>query len=314
MINQLRPDSFQEFVGQQNLVNNLLIFIKSSKMQQKALDHILIHGPAGAGKTTLANVIAKEFDQPLKIVYGQNLTKQSDILSILLNLQPYDILFIDEFHSINKKVEETLYSVLEDNYLNLIIGKEHNQKNININIPCFTLIAATTKLGKLSKSMQDRFSITLKMNNYNINDIITIIDWSAKKLHFALNQDAINLLAAHARFTPRVANNLLKRVIDFTIVHQQSIITKPIIQDILDQLQIKRHGLNENDIHYLTTLYVDFKGQATGLASISYLMQEATETIEANIEPLLLRLNFILKTPKGRIITKQGINFINTYR
>ena len=302
----LRPLNFNEYIGQQNVKENLSILISAAKKRKEALEHILIHGPSGLGKTTLAYLIAKEFGAGIRITSGAALEKAGDIGSILTGLSDGDFLFIDEVHRLNKTVEETLYPAMENYCLDIIIGKGTSAKTLQVKLPRFTLIAATTRISLLSNPFRSRFGAHYKLDFYNHDEMEKILKRSAKLLKIEADQKAISRIAAASRFTPRIANRLLKRVRDYTQVQStgpQTVLTSAFATKALDLLGIDAIGLDATDRKILTLISKNFNGGPVGLKSIAAAIAEEEETIEDVYEPYLMQIGFIARTSRGRMLT-----------
>ncbi len=306
----LRPSSFDEYVGQENIKKNLAILVGAARKRKESLEHILIHGPSGLGKTTLAYIIAKEFGSGIRITSGAALEKAGDIGSILTGLSDGDFLFIDEVHRLNKTVEETLYPAMENYNLDIIIGKGTSAKTLQINLPRFTLIAATTRISLLSNPFRSRFGAHYKLDFYNQSEIEKIVSRSAKLLKIQAEPKAIAKIAASSRFTPRIANRLLKRVRDYTQIKNATEITESLTTEALTLLGIDELGLEQADRKILTIIYKNFNGGPVGLKSIAAAIAEEEETIEDVYEPYLMQLGFIARTSRGRMITDLAIEHL----
>jgi len=300
----LRPQKWDEYIGQEKIKENLKILIEAARQRQEMPEHILLYGNSGLGKTTLAYLISKEIGVSFKIISGPTLERAGDIAAILTNLQENSILFIDECHRINKFVEEYLYSAMEDFKLNLILGKGPMAKTIEIKLPKFTLIGATTRLSLLSAPLRSRFGAIFGLNFYQLSDIEKILQRSVKILNIEVEEEAIKKIALASRFTPRTANHLLKRVRDFAQVKNQGVITSEIVKEAFDALEIDNLGLTFQDRKILETIIKKFRGGPVGLQAIAAASAEEPETILEIYEPYLMRLGFIERTPKGRIVTK----------
>ncbi len=307
---ELRPERFSQFIGQDKVIKNLKIFIKAAQKLELNLDHILLSGGPGLGKTTIALLIAKEYEKKLITIQGPALNSRNNLLSILSRIKLGDIVFVDEIHSISKNVEELLYSAIEDFVIDITIGKDNDSKTIRVKIPKFTLIGATTKMARISKPLKDRFGITMRLSSYSINDLIKIINNNLKILNFKITKKAANDIAKISKNTPRRANHILKRSIDFALFFKKDVIDSLVVKKMCFNLNIYEHGLNEDDINYLIILY-NFKDKPTGIKTISALLNFNNLYIEDIIEPELIRLNFIRKTSRGRMITIVGMEFIN---
>jgi len=306
----LRPSSFSDFVGQEKTKENLKIMIQAAKTRKDPLEHILIYGPSGLGKTTLAHIIAKENQGNIKITSGAALEKAGDIAAILTNLQDGDIFFIDEVHRLNKMIEEVLYPAMESFKLDIIIGKGASAKTIQINLPHFTLIAATTRIALLSSPFRSRFGGHYRLDFYNQENIEKIIGRSAKILSIRIENEAQNMLAKASRYTPRIANKLLKRARDFAQVKGEKIITPRVMSETLKMLDIDELGLETTDRKILQTIISNFNGGPVGIKTIAASIAEEEETIEDVFEPYLMQIGFLARTPKGRIATRLAFDHL----
>ena len=300
----LRPRTFNEFVGQEKIKRNLNIFIEAAKKRNEPIEHLLLYGPPGTGKTSLAHLIAYETKANIKITSGPAIEKIGDLAAILTNLQDGDILFIDEFHRINKLIEETLYPAMEDYSLDIIIGKGPSARTLRLGLAHFTLIGATTRIGLLSSPLRDRFGITYRLNFYKTEDIQKIIKHSSKILGIKIEQKGIEIIAIRARGIPRIANRLLKRVRDFAEVEGEGIITGQIASQALDALEIDYLGLEPTDRKILEVMIERFHGRPVGLKTLAAATSEEQDTIEDIYEPYLLQIGFLVRTPRGRIATR----------
>ncbi len=309
--NSLRPKTLDEYVGQQTLKNNLKIAIKSSKIRKDTLDHILLHGPAGTGKTTLANIIALEVGASLKITSGPALEKVSDIASIISNLKENDVLFIDEIHRLKSSVEEVLYTAMEDFAIDIIIGKGPSARAMRINLPKFTLIGATTKISMLSSPLRDRFGNVFHFQNYSDKEIEEILKRSSGILDIKLDYEALTLLSSSSRKTPRIANRLLKRIRDYAVYHDLDKVDVQSLKSALKELGIDNMGLDERDREILSVIIQKFSGGPVGLSTISAAVKDEEDTIESVYEPFLIQLGFLERTPRGRIVTKSAYKHLN---
>jgi holliday junction DNA helicase RuvB len=306
--NFLRPSFLGDFIGQQKLKENLEIFLNSAKSRNDSLDHTLFYGPPGLGKTTLAQIIAHEMGVGFKSTSGPVISKSGDLAAILTNLQAGDILFIDEIHRLNKNVEEILYSAMEDFKLDIIIGEGPSARAIKIDLPKFTLVGATTRLGAIANPLKDRFGIPLRINFYNVKELEQIIERDAKILNIGIENLASKEIAKRSRGTPRIAIRLLKRVRDFAINANQEIITQKIADYALTQLEIDNYGLDASDHRYLRFIAENYRGGPVGVETISSAISEERDTVEDSIEPYLIQQGFIEKTPRGRVITEKTWN------
>ncbi|MBT3704805.1 Holliday junction branch migration DNA helicase RuvB [Candidatus Peregrinibacteria bacterium] len=301
--NKLRPTTLEEYVGQKKLKENLKISIEASKKRDEPLEHVLLHGPPGLGKTTLASIISREMNVNIKITSGPALEKQGDLAAIISNLNDGDVLFIDEIHRIRSVVEEILYTAMEDYGIDIVLGKGTSASSMRINLPRFTLIGATTKTSLLSSPLRDRFGHNYKLNFYTIDEITSIILRSAKILNTKINPDAAIAIANCARQTPRIANRLLKRVRDFADYHDVSCIDVAMVAKAFNSLGIDDIGLDTTDRKILKDIIVKFGGGPVGLNTISAATSEEESTIEDIYEPFLIKLGMLERTPRGRIAT-----------
>ncbi|HXV26642.1 MAG TPA: Holliday junction branch migration DNA helicase RuvB [Candidatus Paceibacterota bacterium] len=302
----LRPQTFGEYVGQENIKENLGILLKAAKMRNQAPEHMLLHGPSGLGKTTLAFLIAKELGTGLKITSGTALEKAGDVGSILTGLSDGDVLFIDEVHRLNKAVEEVIYPAMENFKLDIVIGKGNAAKTLQIDLPRFTLVAATTKISLLSAPFRSRFGGSYRLDYYSEPEILEILKRSAELLDVSAEPDALKLIASSCRATPRIANRLLKRVRDFAQVHGVSAIDGTSARKALAMMEIDGQGLEETDRRILRIIATTFGGGPVGVKSIAAALSEEESTVEDVYEPYLLRIGFIARTAKGRMITDSG--------
>ena len=302
----LRPKTFEEYIGQNNIKENLKVVIGAAKKRKEPIEHLLLHGPSGLGKTTLAYLIAKELGASIKITSGTALEKAGDVGSILTGLNDGDILFIDEVHRLNKMVEEVIYPAMENFKLDIVIGKGNSAKTLQIDLPRFTLIAATTKISLLSAPFRSRFGVSFRLDFYKDEDIEKIISRSANLLDIKIDKPAIKTVAASSRFTPRVANRLLKRVRDYAQMKDLDNVDEALAKESLKLLEIDHKGLEETDRKILLAIAEKFDGGPVGLKSIAAAISEEEGTIEDVYEPYLMQMGFLARTPKGRIITAGG--------
>lgn len=306
----LRPKTFDEYIGQNRIKDNLKVVIGAAKKRKEPIEHLLLHGPSGLGKTTLAYLIAKELGASIKITSGTALEKAGDVGSILTGLNDGDILFIDEVHRLNKMVEEVIYPAMENFKLDIVIGKGNSAKTLQIDLPRFTLIAATTKISLLSAPFRSRFGVSFRLDFYKDEDIEKIISRSADLLDIKIDKPAIKIVAASSRFTPRVANRLLKRVRDYAQMQDLNYVDETLAKKSLKMLEIDHKGLEETDRKILLTIAEKFNGGPVGLKSIAAAISEEEGTIEDVYEPYLMQMGFLSRTPKGRIITTGGLKHI----
>lgn len=300
----LRPQTLEEYIGQERAKQNLKVYIKAAKNRGEALDHVLFYGPPGLGKTTLACIIANEMGSNIKITSGPAIAKTGDMASILSNLREGDVLFIDEIHRLNKQVEEFLYTAMEDYAMDVLIGKENSAKSVRIELPHYTLVGATTRAGLLSAPLRDRFGVVHHLEYYTSEELKTIVIQSAKKLQMKMEEEGAYELARRSRGTPRIANRLLKRVRDFAEVKYDGIVTKSVAAAALDLLDIDAMGLDYNDRKMLQSVIYKFAGGPVGLDTLAASIGEDAGTIEDVIEPFLVMNGFIMRTPKGRVATE----------
>lgn len=306
----LRPKYLKEYVGQKEVKDNIEVFIKACKIRGEALDHILLYGPPGLGKTTLAHIIANELGTKIKTTSGPAIEKSGDLAAILSSLEPGDVLFIDEIHRMPKFIEEILYPAMEDFELDIIIGGEGTSKNIKIELPPFTLIGATTRAGDISSPLRDRFGIVAKLNYYKVSELKQIIKRTSKVLKTEITDEAAEVLAERCRKTPRIANRLFKRISDFALVEGNSIIDEKVLRKSLDRLSVDSYGLDQIDIEYLTSLITKFNGGPVGVETIATSIGEEVTTIEDVVEPYLLQEGFIKRTRSGRMATEKSYNHL----
>ena len=307
----LRPKSLDQFIGQNHIKSNLKTYIESAKRRKKILDHIILYGPPGLGKTSLAHIISNEKNVNFHSTSGPAFTKKGDLVTLLSNLMDGDVLFIDEIHRLPPIIEETLYPALEDFKCDYVIGSGPSARVMQISIEKFTLIGATTRLGLLSRPLRDRFGIHLQLDFYETNDLAEIIILNSKKLNFSIDADAASEIAKRSRGTPRIAIRLLKRVIDFSIVDQLKIIDILTVKSSLKKMKIDFQGLDEMDRKYMKCIALDFNGGPVGIETISAALLEQRDIIEDVIEPYLMQKGLVQRTSRGRILSKQGLNHIS---
>lgn len=303
---QLRPLSFDDFTGQDQVLENLQIFVKAANLRGEALDHALFHGPPGLGKTTLANILANELDVGIKITSGPVLDKPGDLAGLLTNLEERDVLFIDEIHRLSPIVEEYLYSAMEDYKIDIMIETGPNARTVQINLNPFTLVGATTRSGLLTAPMRARFGIQSRLQYYKTDLLTTIVQRSAHILEVPITMEAAIEIAGRSRGTPRIANALLRRVRDFAQIKGNGSIDIKIAKYALEALHVDAHGLDEMDNKILTTIIDKFKGGPVGISTIATAVSESPETIEEVYEPFLIQQGFIMRTPRGREVTEQA--------
>ena len=307
----IRPTSLSEYVGQSEAKENLSIFIEAAKIRKETLDHVLLYGPPGLGKTTLAHIIANEMGSNIKTASGPSIEKSGDLASILSTLEPGDVLFIDEIHRMPRQIEEILYPAMEDFCLDIIVGSDGNSRNIKIDLPPFTLIGATTRAGDLSSPLRDRFGIVLKLEYYTIDELDLIVKRTSRVLDFDINEDASLELAKRSRGTPRIANRLFKRVRDFAQVNADEIINLEVAKSSLDKLKVDHKGLDNTDYNLLKAIIERFDGGPVGIDAIASSIGEESTTIEDVYEPYLLQIGFLKRTNRGRMVTDKAYEHLN---
>ncbi len=307
----LRPRSLNDYIGQDQVKENLKIFLAAAKKRGEPIEHVLVYGPPGLGKTTLAHIIAKEMDAAIRVTSGTAVTKAGDLAALLTNLQEGDILFIDEIHRLPKNIEEVLYPAMEDFVLDIVLGKGPSAQVVRLNLPRFTIIGATTRYNLLSSPLRDRFGVTYRLDFYRKEDIAHIIKRSAQLLGIKIDDEAAQEISKRSRATPRVANRILKRVRDFSQVKGDGArITEAQVKSALDMLAVDHMGLEELDRKVLRAIVEHFNGGPVGLSNVAAIVQEDSGTIEEVYEPYLMQLGFLARTSRGRVVTERGYEHI----
>lgn len=311
----LRPQTLKEYIGQQDMKETLNVFIQTAKMRKECLDHVLLFGPPGLGKTTMANIIANEMESHIKSMTAPSINRVGDLAAILSSLEAGDVLFIDEIHRLPKIVEEVLYSAMEDYAIDIIIGKDSTASTIRIDLPPFTLIGATTRCGDISSPLRDRFGIVNQINYYSVEELQEIINRTSRVFNFNITPEAALEIAKRSRGTPRVANRLFRRVRDFAqfVSEDADCIEQPIAHQALNKLKIDEVGLNLTDHRYLRTIIEKFKKGPAGLNAIAASIGEEATTLEDVYEPYLLQEGFIVRTPRGRMVTDKALEHMNKH-
>lgn len=304
--NSLRPKQLTDYIGQEKVKENLSIYIKAAKKRGEALDHVLLYGPPGLGKTTLAGIVANEMGVNIRITSGPAIEKQGDLVAILSNLEQGDVLFIDEIHRLNRTVEEILYPAMEDGKIDIIIGKGPSARSYQLSLPRFTLVGATTRAGQLSAPLRDRFGVVLRLEMYTPEELSQIVHRSAKILNISVDNEGAYKIASRSRGTPRIANRLLKRSRDFAEVKYDGVITSEAAESALGSMEIDELGLDSIDRRLLMTMVKNYNGGPVGLETISAAIGEESVTIEDVYEPYLMQIGFLARTPRGRIVTPAG--------
>lgn len=304
--NNIRPQSLKEYVGQKEITENLSVFIEAAKIRNEPLDHVLLYGPPGLGKTTLSHIIANELGVNIKTASGPSIEKSGDLAAILSTLEPGDVLFIDEIHRMPKFIEEILYPAMEDFEIDLVLNTDGKSRTIKIDLPPFTLVGATTRAGDISSPLRDRFGIVSKLNYYSEDELLKIILRTSRVLDMPIKKEAARLIAQRCRKTPRIANRLFKRVRDFALVKNVYEIDEDLTLDALKRLKVDEYGLDSIDIEYLTSLIKKFNGGPVGVETIATSIGEEASTIEDVVEPFLMQEGFIKRTQRGRVATEKS--------
>ncbi len=307
----IRPRLIDEYIGQSEVKENMKVFIEAAKMRGEALDHVLLYGPPGLGKTTMAYIIANELGVNIKTASGPSIEKSGDLAAILSTLEPGDVLFIDEIHRMPRFIEEILYPAMEDFSLDIIIGTDGQTRNIKIDLPPFTLVGATTRAGDLTSPLRDRFGIVNKLQYYSVEELTDIVKRTSEVLDMVITDEAAYTLASRSRGTPRIANNLFKRVRDFALVDKMDYIDLDVTNKALDRLKIDAKGLDETDKEILITIIEKFNGGPVGIDSLATAIGEEVSTIEDMYEPYLIQIGYIKRTSRGRIVTDECKKYFN---
>ncbi|MCC9088055.1 MULTISPECIES: Holliday junction branch migration DNA helicase RuvB [Bacillus] len=302
----LRPQTLSQYIGQQKVKDNLSVFIEAARMRQETLDHVLLYGPPGLGKTTLASIIANEMNVQLRTTSGPAIERPGDLAAILTSLEPGDVLFIDEIHRLQRSIEEVLYPAMEDFCLDIVIGKGDTARSVRLDLPPFTLVGATTRVGLLTAPLRDRFGVHARLEYYEQRDLAHIVARTAELFEIGIDVRSAEEIARRSRGTPRVANRLLRRVRDFAQVLGNHAITQDIAEDALERLQVDRLGLDHIDHKLLLSMIEKFRGGPVGLDTISATIGEESHTIEDVYEPYLLQIGFLQRTPRGRVVTREA--------
>ena len=303
---KLRPATLESYIGQESVKENMRVFIQAAKQRKEALDHVLLYGPPGLGKTTLSNIIANEMDVNIKTTSGPAIERPGDMAAVLNSLNEGDILFIDEIHRLNRMIEEILYPAMEDFVIDIMIGKGPGARSVRLDLPRFTLIGATTRIGLLTAPLRDRFGVVQRLEPYSVENLKIILKRSAAVLQVEMEEGGAEEIARRSRGTPRLANRMLKRVRDFAQVRYDGVITEEVARFALDLLDIDKVGLDQTDRKMLLTMIEKFGGRPVGLDTLAASINEESETIEDVYEPYLLQLGYIQRTPRGRVVTRLG--------
>ena len=303
---KLRPATLESYIGQESVKENMRVFIQAAKQRKEALDHVLLYGPPGLGKTTLSNIIANEMDVNIKTTSGPAIERPGDMAAVLNSLNEGDILFIDDIHRLNRMIEEILYPAMEDFVIDIMIGKGPGARSVRLDLPRFTLIGATTRIGLLTAPLRDRFGVVQRLEPYSVENLKIILKRSAAVLQVEMEEGGAEEIARRSRGTPRLANRMLKRVRDFAQVRYDGVITEEVARFALDLLDIDKVGLDQTDRKMLLTMIEKFGGGPVGLDTLAASINEESETIEDVYEPYLLQLGYIQRTPRGRVVTRLG--------
>lgn len=303
---KLRPATLESYIGQESVKENMRVFIQAAKQRKEALDHVLLYGPPGLGKTTLSNIIANEMDVNIKTTSGPAIERPGDMAAVMNSLNEGDILFIDEIHRLNRMIEEILYPAMEDFVIDIMIGKGPGARSVRLDLPRFTLIGATTRIGLLTAPLRDRFGVVQRLEPYSVENLKIILKRSAAVLQVEMEEGGAEEIARRSRGTPRLANRMLKRVRDFAQVRYDGVITEEVARFALDLLDIDKVGLDQTDRKMLLTMIEKFGGGPVGLDTLAASINEESETIEDVYEPYLLQLGYIQRTPRGRVVTRLG--------